>query len=368
MKPQNCFSSIEDATRYFTCCTICTCMFLVYWCRTFLEVTTADKACREHLSLCIPAMQIQCSHCFWLQCHFSLKELFSHAGLGSFFFSQTVWFPVAIKEDFRFTDISLVKGGPGVRGPPWTQLRPFSLSPSLGTLPRMPTLTPACLLFGMCFLSAAGSVRFKYETGCVLSFSFFFSLMCFSGAFFFSFSRLLIGFPGLFFFLIKIYCEERCWVFQEDVFTTSWLWIVTYLHKWQLWNKTSQPRLRMKFIFVTFWHATVFPVRSRVRGWMENHGHESCWVYVATIEHFLATWSPSPGLDKLSFLIPKYLEWPSKCIEEYRVTPNPPAGTETSSLLQRIPISVHWPLLTSRLHFPQWFYSFSSKWFHLNID
>lgn len=68
-----------------------------------------------------------------------------------FLFPQTVCVPVAIKEDFRLADISLVKCGPEVRGPPLGQLRPFTASRSLSTLSRMPTLTPTCLLFEMHF-------------------------------------------------------------------------------------------------------------------------------------------------------------------------------------------------------------------------
>ena len=125
---------------------------------------TADKPSREQhhlLSLCV----------FW----WTTPELLQPSDLiatvpssvwksascvlSFFFFSfpQTVWFPVAIKEDFLFADMSLVEeGGPRVRGPPWTQLRPFSPSPSLGTLSRMPTLTPTCLLFGMYFHQPPG--------------------------------------------------------------------------------------------------------------------------------------------------------------------------------------------------------------------
>lgn len=50
----------------------------------------------------------------------------------------------------------------------------------------------------------------------------------------------------------------------------------------------------MTFIFVTFWHATAFPVQSKVIGWMENQGQKSCWVHVAT-EHLASTSLQRPG-------------------------------------------------------------------------
>lgn len=126
-------------------------------------------------------MQIKWSHWdkrgslyvfFFLVCRraiVSVKGFISHAGSGYFLFPQTVCVPVAIKEDFRLADISLVKCGPEVRGPP---LGPAAsvhcLSLPQHTLQDANPDTNVPVIRDV-LSTAAQSVRFKYETGCVLS-------------------------------------------------------------------------------------------------------------------------------------------------------------------------------------------------------
>lgn len=66
------------------------------------------------------------------------------------------------------------RGAPEVRGPPWTQLRPLSPSPSLGMLSRMPTLTPTCLLCGMYFCQLLGQWGLNMRQDMFLSTASFF--------------------------------------------------------------------------------------------------------------------------------------------------------------------------------------------------
>lgn len=74
----------------------------------------------------------------------------------------------------------------GLKGPPWTQLHPFSHSPSLGTLSGMPVLTPTCLLFGMFFyFQQMGQLGLNMTQDVFL---FFLKRFCFSHVFFFSIS------------------------------------------------------------------------------------------------------------------------------------------------------------------------------------
>lgn len=71
---------------------------------------------------------------------------------------------MAIGEDFRFADISLVKDGPGFKRPtldPAASVLPLSLPGHASPDINLPVIRDVLLL------SAAGSVSFKYETGCV---------------------------------------------------------------------------------------------------------------------------------------------------------------------------------------------------------
>jgi len=73
---------------------------------------------------------------------------------------------------------------------------------------------------------------------------------------------------------------------------------------------------------------------------MENHGHNSCWVHVATIEPFASTSSQRPGC--LPTALTNSSSWFPNIWNDLRnsfrhtVTPYPPALTETSSLQQRL--------------------------------
>lgn len=103
---------------------------------------------------------------------------------------------MAIGEDFRFADISLVKDGPGFKRPtldPAASVLPLSLPGHASPDINLPVIRDVLLL------SAAGSVSFKYETGCVFVLfvkSLFLKSCVFRrGVIFFPY---LFGFPGLF--------------------------------------------------------------------------------------------------------------------------------------------------------------------------